>query len=286
MSRTYTLTFTLYGAQAYWINNDYGTSWSATSNCKVGGDGTGNMMYYVNMVCNGNSTYNACRSKTITSIILRLNRSSGSWPNVGAALESISYKANGSTSSWQRTGQAIQYIQRATSGGGTAATVDLSLGTSLPQYGYVFGPQGNTTNWQTIITNSATLTITTNETLTLAYNANGGSGAPSSQTLNGTPNATFTISSTQPTRSGYTFLGWSTSSTATTASYSPGGSITLSTSGTTTLYAVWKPANTVRIVNSSVNGFDTYLVYIVENNALVPYRVTIVNSSNNLDSYT
>ena len=69
---------------------------------------------------------------------------------------------------------------------------------------------------------------------TLTYDANGGSGAPSSVS-----NITSTtISSTVPTRSGYDFLGWSTSSSATSASYVSGNSISLSSN--TTLYAVWK----------------------------------------------
>lgn len=77
--------------------------------------------------------------------------------------------------------------------------------------------------------------------LTLSYNANGGSGAPSSSSAyiyNATTSKAFTISSTKPTRTGYTFLGWSTSKTATTATYSAGSSITLSAN--ITLYAVWR----------------------------------------------
>lgn len=69
---------------------------------------------------------------------------------------------------------------------------------------------------------------------TLTYNANGGSGTPSS--VSGVTSTT--ISSTIPTRTGYDFLGWSVSSTATTASYVAGDPITLSDN--TTLYAVWK----------------------------------------------
>ena len=73
-------------------------------------------------------------------------------------------------------------------------------------------------------------------TYTISYNANGGSGAPSSQTkYYGTA---LTLSSTIPTRSGYTFLGWSTSSTATSATYAAGGSYTNNSSAT--LYAVWQ----------------------------------------------
>ena len=77
---------------------------------------------------------------------------------------------------------------------------------------------------------------------TLYYNANGGSGAPSSQS----GSTTYTISSIRPTRSGYTFLGWSKSSSSyATANYSAGDTITLTSN--TTLYAVWK-------ANSSSNN--------------------------------
>ena len=71
---------------------------------------------------------------------------------------------------------------------------------------------------------------------TISYNANGGSGAPSSQTK--TYGYTLTLSSTEPTRTGYTFLGWSTSKSATSATYGPGDSFY--TDANTTLYAVWK----------------------------------------------
>ena len=79
-------------------------------------------------------------------------------------------------------------------------------------------------------------------TFTLNYNANGGTGAPASQTHKATSeyekSHTFTISSQAPTRDGYTFLGWNTNRSATTANYQPNGSIVVT--GTTTLYAVWE----------------------------------------------
>ncbi len=71
---------------------------------------------------------------------------------------------------------------------------------------------------------------------TVIYNANGGNGAPSSQTKD--YGSSLTLSSTVPTRTGYNFLGWSTSSSATSASYSAGGSYTANADAT--LYAVWK----------------------------------------------
>lgn len=88
-------------------------------------------------------------------------------------------------------------------------------------------------------------------TYTVSYNANGGSGAPSSQTK--THNVTLTLASTKPTRSGYTFLGWSTSSTATSPTYYASGSYTANASAT--LYAVWsKNAPATYTVSFNANG--------------------------------
>ena len=92
------------------------------------------------------------------------------------------------------------------------------------------------------------------KTITLTYNANGGSGAPSAQSAtvyNATTSYKFTLSSSKPTRTGYDFLGWSTSSTATSASYSAGGACSLSASDI--LYAVWK-AKTYKITYNANGG--------------------------------
>ena len=92
----------------------------------------------------------------------------------------------------------------------------------------------------------------TDLTYHISYSANGGSGAPSSQTK--VHGKTLILSSTRPTRSGYTFKGWATSSTASSAVYQPGGSYT-SNSGTV-LYAVWErnPSRpTVTITPSAAN---------------------------------
>jgi uncharacterized repeat protein (TIGR02543 family) len=87
------------------------------------------------------------------------------------------------------------------------------------------------------------------ETAVLSYNANGGSGAPSSQTVN--KNTWFNLRTGVPTRSGYEFVGWNTSSTATAATYQPGDSARIV--GNMTLYAVWKVSNsTISTITSSV----------------------------------
>lgn len=84
---------------------------------------------------------------------------------------------------------------------------------------------------------------------TVSYNANGGSGAPDSQTK--WKDQTLVLSSTKPTRTGYSFLGWSTSKTATSATYSAGGNYTANSAAT--LYAVWK-ANTYTIKYNANGG--------------------------------
>lgn len=87
-----------------------------------------------------------------------------------------------------------------------------------------------------ISTCTFTITIPAKTHYTVSYNANGGSGAPSSQTK--WHGESLTLSSTKPTKSGYTFVGWNTSSTATTSNHNPGSSYT--SNAALTLYAIWK----------------------------------------------
>lgn len=78
------------------------------------------------------------------------------------------------------------------------------------------------------------------KTITLKYDANGGSNAPASQSetvYNTATDSSFTLPTSGPTRAGYTFKGWNTDKTATTAIYNAGSSYTFSNSAT--LYAVW-----------------------------------------------
>lgn len=79
----------------------------------------------------------------------------------------------------------------------------------------------------------------------LKYDANGGTGAPASQTRTAahpTVNrVTFTVPNQTPSKEGYTFKGWADSSTATTAQYQPGGTIAVNHADSPkTVYAVWE----------------------------------------------
>lgn len=96
-------------------------------------------------------------------------------------------------------------------------------------------------DWQGNITESATKSVSFNVSVpawtsyTVKYNANGGSGAPSSQTK--WKDQTLKLSTTKPTRTGYTFQGWATSASG-SVSYASGANYT--TNASVTLYAVWK----------------------------------------------
>lgn len=76
----------------------------------------------------------------------------------------------------------------------------------------------------------------------ITFNANGGSGAPGTQT--GNYNSTITLSSTKPTRTGYNFSKWNTKANGTGVSYNPGTKINIT--GNMTLYAIWT-AKTVKV---------------------------------------
>ncbi len=97
---------------------------------------------------------------------------------------------------------------------------------------------------------TGTIPFTFGRVYNVTYYANGGTGAPSSQSKD--YGATLILSSTVPTRTGYTFLGWSTSSTATSATYSAGGTFT--SNANTSLYAVWKANESSKPSNSY--GFE------------------------------
>lgn len=115
-------------------------------------------------------------------------------------------------------------------------------------------------------TASKTITVTYTQythTAKLEFNANGGSGAPATQSDSyidyasyGSGYKTFTIPPTEPTWSGHVFLGWSTDSSATAASYQATGSDTIDVyyGDTTKLYAVWGTALTITY---SVDGSTT-----------------------------
>lgn len=96
---------------------------------------------------------------------------------------------------------------------------------------------------------SGSISIGAKTSYTVSYNANGGSGAPSSQTKWYGTN--LTLSSTKPTRTGYSFQGWGTSASDTSVDYAAGA--TYSKNAGATLYAIWK-ANTYAVKYDANGG--------------------------------
>lgn len=86
----------------------------------------------------------------------------------------------------------------------------------------------------------------------LKYDANGGTGAPASQTRTAahpTVNrVTFTVPNQTPSKEGYTFKGWADSSTATTAQYQPGDTVDdKHENSPKPVYAVWEGSDPIPV---------------------------------------
>lgn len=153
---------------------------------------------------------------------------------------------------------------------------NLTLSTGKPtRSGYIFKGWATTSSGEVAYRPGGTYSSNANITLyaiwqqstfTVAYNANGGTGAPSNQTK--TYGTNLTLSSTKPTKTDYKFVGWGTAASDTTAKYQPGGTYTANAN--ITLYAIWaldyeKPritnvsVNRAKLVNTTVGGITVPL---------------------------
>lgn len=100
-------------------------------------------------------------------------------------------------------------------------------------FGATFNVTGGFGNGSSSAT--ATVSLPAKPSWKVTYSANGGSGAPSSQTK--WAGDTLTLSKTVPSRANHEFLGWATSASG-AAAYQPGGSY--ATDAALALYAVWR----------------------------------------------
>lgn len=100
-------------------------------------------------------------------------------------------------------------------------------------FGATFNVTGGFGNGSSSAT--ATVSLPAKPSWKVTYSANGGSGAPSSQTK--WAGDTLTLSKTVPSRANHEFLGWATSASG-AVSYQPGGSY--ATDAALALYAVWR----------------------------------------------
>ena len=153
------------------------------------------------------------------------------YPSIGAY--TVSYNANGGSGA--PAAHSFYY------GDGTtiSSTVPTRTGYTFSKWNTKADGTGTNYNGGASYTTNANLSLYAIWTLnswTVSYNANGGSGAPSSQTKYYGQN--LTLSSTKPTRTGYTFVNWNTNSSGTGSSYASGGTYTANSGAT--LYAQWQ----------------------------------------------
>lgn len=111
--------------------------------------------------------------------------------------------------------------------------------------------------------------------VTISYNANGGSGAPSSQIK--TWGVAATLSTTEPYKSGYTFYGWNTKADGTGDSYMAGG--TYDKDEDVTLYAVYKQ---IKASGTTGNGGS----WTIDGNGALEIKGTGVLSGLDVSSYS
>lgn len=231
---------------AHWTQNTWTVSYAANGGSSTPASQT--KLYGQALTLRGAiSRSNATATYTVS---YSANYSGGTNPSSGTATKTTKYAFNG----WKATNGTVyaaggSYTANAATTmtaqwTSSASTTSVTLPTPT-RTGYTFGGwyresacTNKVGNGGASYTPTASIQLFakwTINTWTVAYSANGGTGAPASQTK--TYGQTLKLSSTKPTRSGYTFLGWSTNKAGTGTAYAPGGSYTANAAAT--LYAVW-----------------------------------------------
>lgn len=190
----------------------------------------------------------------------------------------ITYHYNGGSGSYTE-GQQVSYSSTTSN-----RTITLDTPTKANYTFLGWGSNSSSVDLGTTYSVSSTNNISKDvyavwrrNTITVTYNANGGSGGPESQTVN--TNSSFNINgSNYPTRNNYIFKGWSTSSTAKTATYKKGATPSISTTTSNiTYYAVWWPVFTWKDYSrSEANTFAGYI------NTYLNGSITTINDTNPL----
>jgi len=165
----------------------------------------------------------------------------------------VSYDANGGSGA--PTSSSVNFGSTVT----ISSTRPVRTGYSFSGWNTAANGSGTAYNWNGTVLSPATFTMSsasvtlyaqwTINSYTVSYDANGGSGAPSSQTSN--YNTSITVSATVPARSGYTFGGWNTAANGSGSDYS--SSTSLVVTANVTLYAKWS-VNTYSISYDANGG--------------------------------
>lgn len=221
------------------------------------GSGSGSFTGTYSISGNGSAT------KTVAVIFKNFNTDNGD-----SATKNVSF--NVTVPAW--TSYTVKYNANGGSGAPSNQTKwkdqTLKLSTTKPtRTGYTFQGWATSSSGSVAYASGANYTSNASVTLyavwkaityTISYNANGGSGAPSSQTK--TYGKTLTLSSVVPKRTAiedngtiteYTFKGWATSASSTSVAYVAGANYTANSA--MTLYAVWSRTVSINLYDVSYN---------------------------------
>lgn len=249
MAKTYTFNATACDGG---YRGTIGSGWAGYSaqgrtNPRLGQSGSNYyaVYYMFGTATDGSTTYASLQSKTVTSATLTIPVTSlgNGMPGGSSDQLPIRAKATSGTSDWESTGGNIGFVR----GTVTNNQVTVSVGTSIPTYGYTMGPAISGVTFIEV-GKSAVLTVTTNEvdSFTITYRP-GTNGTGSVVTDTKTNGVALTLRGAIYTRTGYTQTGWATSD---------GGSkaYNLSASYTTNAAATFYPYWTINTYTVSYNA--------------------------------
>lgn len=268
----------------HFYNN--GSTWQGSPGCRftLGIDGIGNI-YDQRWTFNGNSFDFSASRGVGTSYNNRTYTVYAWWDSSGFSHGTDYATTTVTVPAVARPTYTVSYNANGGSGAPSNQTkqhdITLTLSSTKPtRDGYEFAGWGTSATDTGVkyaaggqYTGNASITLyaiwTNVAKLTINYNANGGSGAPVSQTH--LINTTSKISGAKPTRNNYVFLGWSTSSSATKATYIADGQYTnnsFTNGATVTLYAVWLKKSPSIYINSSEHSFKSVWVNVPSGKSL------------------
>lgn len=194
-------------------------------------------------------TYNIAQAAdkttlTVTKLVVTLTES-GSGDNLTNAKAKRQLALNNGVQTRVNFGNDADEVYKVTINGATTKTISKSSSETKKHTAYTVEARFTTgISYKTV-----SVSVPAKTSYAVAYNANGGTGAPGNQTK--WHGESLTLSTAKPTREGYTFRCWNTNASGTGTNYNSGASYTANAAAT--LYAVWEPRNAVNVYDASGN---------------------------------
>lgn len=231
-----------------WNNAVMGEEQEGTNNCRIGSDGA--TWKYMTCAALNIQSFTG-KSKTI-SITLDTNQVIKVYKNravryaISSRYDPAAYanKTGAVTESGQIATDVWDYPHNNTGGALTSTkTIKTDKLTPGTWYLYLWGGA------ETLAVSAVSASFTLAATYTVTYNANGGSGAPASQTK--VEGVTLKLTTSKPSWTGRDFQKWNTAANGSGTDYSSGGNYTANAN--VTLYAKWS-LNTYPVTYNANGG--------------------------------